>query len=134
MAARAHWWPMRPVGAAVNTPATKDLVPVMQNLAGFLPMIAILAAFMYFASRKQKRAMQATIDLHESLQIGDRVRTHSGLEGTIAARGDNTVQLEIAPGVVTTWTLMSIQGRVEPETEESVARELTGEDVDDNYS
>ena len=43
-----------------------------------------MGAFMFFASRRQKKAMQATIDLHDSLQVGDRIHTTSGMEGTIA--------------------------------------------------
>ena len=40
------------------------------DLVVFLPLLIILGAFMFFASRRQKKAMQATIDLHNSLQIG----------------------------------------------------------------
>ena len=39
---------------------------------------------MFFASRRQKKAMQATIDLHDSLREGDRIHTTSGLQGTIS--------------------------------------------------
>lgn len=84
----------------------------------FLPLLIILAAFMFFASRRQKRVMQATIDLHESLGVGDRVHTTSGLQGTITDLNDDTVDLEIAPGVVTTWMKMAIRDRIDPEIEE----------------
>ena len=53
------------------------------DLLVFLPLIVIMGAFMYFASRRQRKAMQATIDLHESLTVGDRVTTTSGLQATI---------------------------------------------------
>jgi preprotein translocase subunit YajC len=88
------------------------------DLLVFLPLLIILAAFMYFASRRQKRAMQATIDLHESLRVGDRVHTTSGLEANIAGITDDTVDLEIAPGVVTTWMKLAIRDRIEPEVDE----------------
>ncbi len=86
----------------------------MNQTVVFLPMLIVLGAFMFFASRRQKRAMQATIDLHESLTTGDRVQTTSGLHGTITLITDDTVDLEIAPGVVTTWVKMAIASRVEP--------------------
>ena len=35
-------------------------------------LLIALGAFMFFASRRQKKAMQATIDLHDSLRGGDR--------------------------------------------------------------
>lgn len=105
----------------------------MEQLVVFLPLLIIMGAFMYFASRRQRRAMQATIDLHESLRIGDRVHTTSGLEATIAGITDDTVDLEIAPGVVTTWMKLAIRDRIEeddddesPEITESAATEEPG--------
>jgi preprotein translocase subunit YajC len=59
--------------------------------------------------------MQATIDLHESLRPGDRVHTTSGLQATIVAIADDTVDLEIAPGVVTTWMKLAIRDRIVPD-------------------
>jgi preprotein translocase subunit YajC len=87
----------------------------MNQTVVFLPMLIVLGAFMFFASRRQKRAMQATIDLHESLRVGDRVQTTSGLHGTIARITDDTVDLEIADGLVTTWAKLAVGSRVEPE-------------------
>jgi preprotein translocase subunit YajC len=108
----------------------------MEQLIVFLPLLIILGAFMYIASRRQRRAMQATIDLHESLQVGDRVHTTSGLEATIAGITDDTVDLEIAPGVVTTWMKMAIRDRIEEDVEEDVAddadsAEITETDADE---
>ena len=84
------------------------------DLVVFLPLLIILGAFMFFGSRRQKKAMQATIDLHNSLQIGDRVHTTSGLHGTIAGITDDYVDLEIAPGVVTTWMKLAVRDRIGP--------------------
>ncbi|GBG38266.1 preprotein translocase subunit YajC [Mycobacterium montefiorense] len=84
----------------------------MESLVLFLPFLLIMGGFMYLASRRQKRAMQATIDLHDSLQPGDRVHTTSGLQATIVAFTDDTVDLEIAPGVVTTWMKLAIRDRI----------------------
>ena len=81
----------------------------------FLPFLLIMGGFMFFASRRQKRAMQATIDLHESLQPGDRVHTTSGMQATIAGITDDTVDLEIAPGVVTTWMKLAVRDRILPD-------------------
>lgn len=84
------------------------------DLLVFLPLIIIMGAFMFFASRRQRKAMQATIDLHESLRVDDRVHTTSGLQATITAIAEETVDLEIAPGVVTTWMKLAIRDRIEP--------------------
>ena len=93
----------------------------MEQLIVFLPLLIIMGAFMFFASRRQRRAMQATIDLHESLRIGDRVHTTSGLQATIAGITDDTVDLEIAPGVVTTWMKLAIRDRIEPDIDDDRA-------------
>ncbi|OBA91795.1 preprotein translocase subunit YajC [Mycobacteriaceae bacterium 1482268.1] len=87
------------------------------ELVTLLPLLIILGAFMFFASRRQKKAMQATIDLHNSLRVGDRVHTTSGLEAEITAITDDNVDLEIAPGVVTTWMKLAIRDRITPDDE-----------------
>ncbi len=108
----------------------------MQQLIVFLPLLVILGAFMFFASRRQRRAMQATIDLHESLQVGDRVHTTSGLQSTIVGIADDTVDLEIAPGVVTTWMKLAVRDRIEPDVpdgpgvdDDDESREITESDA-----
>ena len=99
----------------------------MESLVLFLPFLLIMGGFMYFASRRQKRAMQATIDLHESLRPGDRVHTTSGMEATVVGITDDTVDLEIAPGVRTTWMKLAIRDRILPDdADEDV-------DLDDDY-
>jgi preprotein translocase subunit YajC len=117
----------------------------MGELTLFLPLIIILGAFMFFASRRQKKAMQATVDLHNSLKIGDRVHTTSGLQGTITGIGDDNVDLEIAPGVVTTWMKVAVRDRLVDDVDEDEgtddqedsdldyeARESTGTEITDN--
>ncbi|CAM4426124.1 preprotein translocase subunit YajC [Mycobacterium basiliense] len=100
----------------------------MESFVLFLPFLLIMGGFMYFASRRQRRAMQATIDLHESLQPGERVHTTSGLEATIVDIAEDTVELEIAPGVVTTWMKLAIRDRILPDNDEDLA------DLDDDLA
>ncbi len=105
------------------------------DLVALLPLLIILGAFMFFASRRQKKAMQATIDLHNSLKVGDRVHTTSGLQGEIRTITDDHVELEIAPGVVTTWMKLAVRDRITEDDEldddidadepESTATEIT---------
>lgn len=98
----------------------------------FLPFLLIMGGFMYFASRRQRRAMQATIDLHDSLQPGERVHTTSGLEATIVAIADDTIDLEIAPGVVTSWMKLAIRDRILPDDDiDEELNEDLDKDVDD---
>lgn len=104
----------------------------MESFVLFLPFLLIMGGFMYFASRRQRRAMQATIDLHDSLQPGERVHTTSGLEATIFAIADDTIDLEIAPGVVTTWMKLAIRDRILPDDDiDEELNEDLDKDVDD---
>jgi preprotein translocase subunit YajC len=96
----------------------------MESLVLFLPFLLIMGGFMYLASRRQKRATQATIDLHESLQPGDRVHTTSGLQATVVALTDDTVDLEIAAGVVTTWMKLAIRDKILPEDADDFDEDL----------
>ena len=102
----------------------------MEQLVSFLPLILIMGAFMFFASRRQRKAMQSTIDLQASLRAGDRVNTTSGLQGTIVGLDDDTVDLEIAPGVVTRWVKLAVRDRIEPEEPVIDGAELTESDAD----
>jgi preprotein translocase subunit YajC len=97
------------------------------DLVALLPLLIILGAFMFFASRRQKKAMQATIDLHNSLRVGDRVHTTSGLQGEIKAITDDNVELEIAPGVVTTWMKLAVRDRITPDDEFDADTDDAGE-------
>jgi preprotein translocase subunit YajC len=88
------------------------------DLAIMLPLLIAFGALIFFNSRRQKKAMQATINLHDSLQVGDRVHTTSGLLATIAGITDDNVDLEIAPGVITTWMKLAVRDKIEPETDD----------------
>jgi preprotein translocase subunit YajC len=100
----------------------------MESFVLFVPFLLIMGGFMFLSSRRQKRALQATIDLHESLQPGDRVHTTSGMQATIVEIGEDTVDLEIAPGVVTTWMKLAIRDRILPDDE----GDYLDEDVDED--
>lgn len=83
----------------------------MSSLLFPLLILALLVP-MFLGMRKQKKAMAATSEMQDSLQVGDRVQTTAGLYATIASMDDDTVELEIAPGVITTWSRLVIRERV----------------------
>src|SRR6202048_3006259 len=87
----------------------------MDQMVGFLRRFIVRGTFMFIPPRGQKRWLEDAIDLHESLRVGDRVHTTSGLQGTIRHITDDNVDLEISPGVVTTWMKLAIRDRIEPD-------------------
>lgn len=91
----------------------------MNNLALPLLLVLVLGVTLFMGSRKQKKVQQAQKDLQDSIQPGDRVMTTSGLYGTVAdASSDSTIDIEIAPGVITTWLRLAVREKVQPEIEE----------------
>ncbi|WP_058038734.1 preprotein translocase subunit YajC [Rhodococcus sp. KB6] len=83
----------------------------MSSLLFPLLILALLVP-MFLGMRKQKKALAATSEMQDSLQVGDRVQTTAGLYATIASLDDDTVDLEIADGVITTWSRLVIRERV----------------------
>jgi preprotein translocase subunit YajC len=59
-------------------------------------------------ARQRKRVQAQAQALQESLAIGTPVMTTSGMHATVAAIGDTTIDLEIAPGVVVTFARQAI--------------------------
>lgn len=84
-----------------------------------LLFIAVLALPLILGSRRQKRMMAEAKRLQDSLTDGDRVMTTSGLHGTVVSTADaTTVDLEIAPGVRTTWSRAAIREKITEATED----------------
>ncbi|MDI9915858.1 preprotein translocase subunit YajC [Rhodococcus sp. IEGM 1379] len=100
----------------------------MSSLLFPLLILALLVP-MFLGMRKQKKALAVTAEMQDSLQVGDRVQTTAGLYATIESMNEDTVDLEIAPGVVTTWSRLVIRERVI----ESVDTESVDEDLDSEF-
>ncbi len=95
----------------------------MNQLLLPLLLMLVVAIPLVMGTRKQKKAAAAQQELLSSLAPGDRVMTTSGLYASVAdASADTTIDLEIAPGVVTTWLRQAVREKVEPvvETDETI--------------
>jgi preprotein translocase subunit YajC len=87
----------------------------MQQLLPMLLLFGLLGVMMYFMTRRQRRAQEQQATLQNSLEVGDRVMTTSGLYGTITDADDaTTVTLEIAPGIETEWLRAAVREKVGP--------------------
>ncbi len=79
-------------------------------------LILLLFIPIFLSSRKQKRAPQEMQALQSSLEPGDIVSTTSGLRATVVdASYEETVDLEIADGVVTTWVRAAVREKIASE-------------------
>ncbi len=85
------------------------------SLMTFLPFLIILLLFvpLFLNGRKQRRQAQQTQAMQQALEAGDVVITTSGLRGLITdASYEETVDIEIAEGVVTTWLRAAVREKV----------------------
>ncbi|MDH6122783.1 preprotein translocase subunit YajC [Kitasatospora sp. GAS204A] len=107
----------------------------MNLLILLLPIAAIFLMF-----RSQKKRQQQAQTMQSALEPGAAVRTIGGMYAQVIAINESSVELEIAPGVVTHFSKSAIAAVIEPqeydeiingrpEGDESV--ELTDEHVED---
>jgi len=76
-----------------------------------LPLLLLAAAFVFLIwmpMRTRSRVTRQTQEMQQSLTVGTDVMTTSGVYGRITALRDETVDLQIAPGVVVTWARQAI--------------------------
>lgn len=93
------------------------------DILPLLLMFGLLGVMMYFMTRRQRRAQEQQQQLQNSLAVGDRVMTTSGLYGTVVDAEDSaTITIEIAPGIETEWLRAAVREKVGPveETDELV--------------
>jgi preprotein translocase subunit YajC len=80
-------------------------------MAELVPLLFIAIAVVFLLvlpMRQRNRAMQRAQQLQASLVPGAEVMTTSGLFGTVGFVGDDTVDLEVAPGVTVRWAKAAI--------------------------
>jgi preprotein translocase subunit YajC len=84
---------------------------VNNTLRALLPLILLALAFyvlVVLPMRSRSRIAMQTRQMQESLSVGTEIMTTSGLYGRIVSLGDQTVELEIAPGIVVRWARAAI--------------------------
>lgn len=98
-------------------------------------MLVALGAMMYFGMRRQKRAAAATQKMQSAVVPGSRVMTTSGLHGEVTAVADDTIELEISPGVRTTWVRAAVREVVVPSSTAPLDSTIDadGSAIYDNY-
>lgn len=72
---------------------------MMSQLQGLIPLIFMFAIFYFLLIRPQQKKAKEHRALLESLKRGDQVVTAGGMHGKVTALDDQTVVIEIAPGV-----------------------------------
>lgn len=87
-------------------------------------LILFMIGLVFFSSRQRKKQEQKQQSLQNALSVGDVVVMTSGISGTVVDVDDErTIDLEIAPDVVTTWLRAAVR-------EKLVAEDAVVEHVD----
>ncbi|WP_111765176.1 preprotein translocase subunit YajC [Nakamurella deserti] len=72
-------------------------------------LLVFVGGMLYLSSRTRKKQLAAQQEKLNSIVPGVRVTTIAGLQGTVTAIADDTMELEIAPGVRTTWLRAAVR-------------------------
>ena len=100
----------------------------MGNLIFLLVIVVIFGVMISAQRRRQRAAMQVQ---HEILP-GSRIMTTAGLFATVVSVGDDEVELEVAPGVVSRYARAAI-ARVIPPGADGSHDALNGEEPDSPF-
>ena len=99
------------------------------------PLLALLITFglmWVLLILPQQRRMKAHQAVVASLQVGDEVVTAGGVYGTITSVDEDTLAVEVAPGVVLRVLRSAVSQRIGPEeeVEDEVDDDVAGSETD----
>lgn len=96
-------------------------------------LLVILALPTILMNKRQRAKMAEIQKLQDALQPGDTVVTTAGLHANVIAVGEELVELEIAPGVVTSWEKMSVVRVVAQSDESALTGQSTPVELSDDF-
>jgi preprotein translocase subunit YajC len=74
--------------------------PQGSGLSSLVFLAVMVGVFYFLILRPQRRRMKAQQDLTAALQLGERVQTIGGIQGTIRSLDDDSVVIELEQGRV----------------------------------
>jgi preprotein translocase subunit YajC len=104
----------------------------VEGIASLFPLILIFVLFYFLVIRRGQRQQQQVRDVQRSITVGQQVMTTAGLYATVSALEDDTVVLEIAPGVNVRYARAAVARVIEPVPDiESIPEATTPEPAPD---
>ena len=70
------------------------------SLTSLLFLAALVAIFYFIIVRPQRSRVKAQQRLQTELEVGDRIQTIGGIQGTIISMDDDTVLVEVESGKI----------------------------------
>ena len=80
-------------------------------------LVILVGAFYFLIVRPQRRQSMVRRQLLSAVEVGDEIVTTGGVYGTVLGIGDDTLDVEIAPGVVVKIARGAVGARITPESE-----------------
>ena len=90
----------------------------------------VFVVLLVLPARQRKRMQTQAQQLQNSLQVGTPVMTTSGMYGTVARLSDDTIDLEVSPGVVVTFVRRAVLEVRKPAQGASGSGTVTGDSTD----
>ena len=76
-------------------------------------LIVFMIGMIFFSSRQRKKQAAKQESLQNAISVGDVVVMTSGISGTVVDTDDEkTIDLEIAPDVITTWLRAAVREKL----------------------
>lgn len=98
----------------------------MGDLVIFLPFLALFGVIIYMQTRQRKKLLARQADLQASLRVGAPIMLTCGLHGEVADLDEDTVDVEIAAGVVARFARAAV---LELRGAEPTGRAVTDDDM-----
>ncbi|MET9513940.1 preprotein translocase subunit YajC [Streptomyces sp. NPDC002994] len=96
------------------------------DILTFLPFIVLIGA-MFLMTRSAKKKQQAAAQMRNEMQPGTGIRTIGGMYATVKEVNDDTILLEVAPGVHAVYAKNSVGAVLD---DEEYNRIVHGESAD----
>lgn len=85
--------------------------------------------------QEQRKYQQERQEVADTLVAGERIESYSGIHGTVVSVSEDTVEVEIAAGVVVTMARLAISSKLDEgghdDEEEDPVEQVTTNDADD---
>ncbi|WP_228975407.1 preprotein translocase subunit YajC [Streptomyces sp. DH12] len=100
------------------------------DILTLLPFIVLIGA-MFLMTRSAKKKQQQAAEMRNQMQPGTGVRTIGGMYATVKEVGDDTVLLEVAPGVHAVYAKNAIGAVLDDDEYNRIVHGDTGADAGD---
>jgi preprotein translocase subunit YajC len=94
-------------------------------------LVILVAAFFFLIVRPQRRQQMIRRQIIAAVKVGDEIVTSGGVYGTVVALNDETLDLEVAPGIVMKLARGAVAERVGIDVYDDVHDDEDDEDDDD---